>query len=114
MSDQAGAGDPDFRVRVDHFGSAGDAAVFTLSGELDAHAAELLERALATLDSTVEALVLDMTDVSFIDSSGLRTLIQARQLFRDEPSSVTIRGAQTSTTRLLELTGLSDYFAVGG
>jgi anti-anti-sigma factor len=53
-----------------------------------------------------------MQGVSFIDSSGLRTLIQARQMFPDDPAALTLRKPQPSTTRLLELTGLADYFSL--
>ena len=105
-----GADDPGFEVRVESTGHSDAPAVFHLAGELDSLAASQLAQSLETLDSRAPGLVLDMTDVSFIDSSGLRTLIQARQMFPDDPGALTLRNPQASTTRLLELTGLSDYF----
>ena len=102
----------DFEVRVESEGGSGAPAVFSLVGELDSLAATHLSDCLSRVDSGAPGLILDMTEVSFIDSSGLRTLIQARQMFPDDPSALVLRGPQASTTRLLELTGLADYFAV--
>lgn len=106
------ADDIEFEVRVDAGGNAGSPAVLTLCGELDSLAAMHLTECLERVDRRAAGLVLDMTGVSFIDSSGLRTLIQARQMFPDDPAALTLRAPQPSTTRLLELTGLADYFSV--
>jgi anti-anti-sigma factor len=104
--------DPGFEVRVESTGSRDAPAVMHLAGELDSLAATQLAQSLESLDARAPGLVLDMSDVSFIDSSGLRTLIQARQMFPDDPRALTLRNPQSSTTRLLELTGLADYFAL--
>ena len=102
---------PAFAVDVASGGGAGTPALLVLTGELDSLAAAQLSHCLGEVDRRAPALVLDMSAVSFIDSSGLRTLIQARQMFPD-PNALTLRNPQPSTTRLLELTGLADYFAV--
>jgi anti-sigma B factor antagonist len=102
----------EFQANLESRGDATSAALVVLSGELDVSAADLLAATLEKIDRQAMGLVLDMEGVTFIDSSGLRTLIQARQMFQDEPSSVTIRNPQPATTRLLELTGLSEYFVV--
>ena len=104
--------EPGFEVRVDTAGGAGEPAVLTLIGELDSLAAGQLAECLEKVDTQAPGLVLDMHGVSFIDSSGLRTLIQARQMFPDDPGALALRKPQASTTRLLELTGLADYFSL--
>ncbi|MGD9701343.1 MAG: STAS domain-containing protein [Acidimicrobiia bacterium] len=104
--------DSEFEARLEFRGDEGTPALLVLTGELDVSAADVLTSSLEQVDRTARGLILDMAGVSFIDSSGLRTLIQARQMFRDEPDSVTIRNPQPTTTRLLELTGLTDYFVV--
>jgi anti-anti-sigma factor len=104
--------EPGFEVRVDTTGGAGESALLTLTGELDSLAAGQLSECLGKVDAQAPGLVLDMQGVSFIDSSGLRTLIQARQMFPDDPAALTLRKPQPSTTRLLELTGLADYFSL--
>ena len=104
--------EPEFEVTVLSPGGPSEPAVLSLVGELDSLAAGQLSDSLDRIDSRASGVVLDMQGVTFIDSSGLRTLIQARQMFPDDPAALTLRGAQASTTRLLELTGLSDYFSL--
>jgi anti-sigma B factor antagonist len=104
--------EPEFGVHVETPGAADEPAVLVLRGELDAVGASELARAVQQVPVDAPGLVFDMEDVSFIDSSGLRVLIQARQRFRDEPGAVRLRRPQASTTRLLDLTGLSEFFMV--
>ena len=103
-----------FDVQIVSTGSSDTAAELTLTGELDSLAASQLNEVLERIDPRAPGLVLDLAGVTFIDSSGLRTLIQARQMFPDDPAALTLRNPQPATTRLLELTGLADYFAVAG
>ena len=99
-----------FSVRTEQHG---DAAVVVPTGELDLATAPALEDALGrAFDGEAGRVVLDLRELEFIDSSGLRTLIQARQMYPNDASALTLRRPQASTTRLLELTGLSDYFTV--
>jgi anti-anti-sigma factor len=49
-------------------------------------------------------------EISFIDSSGLRSLIRARQQLGDGTDAVHLRNPQPGTMRLLEITGLQDQF----
>ena len=104
--------DTEFEARLEFRGDERTAALLVLTGELDVSAADVLTSSLQQVDTSAPGLILDMAGVTFIDSSGLRTLIQARQMFGDESASVTIRDPQPTTTRLLELTGLNEYFVV--
>jgi anti-sigma B factor antagonist len=87
--------------------------VLVVRGELDAYSAP-------TLDASVEAaiargsrrLVIDLEDVGFIDSSGLRSLIRARKQLGDEPEALQLRRPQPATVRLLQITGLTEHFPV--
>lgn len=91
----------------------GNEVVLVLGGELDAHSARRLDDMVDDLlTRETSSLVIDLEQVSFIDSSGLRSLIRARQRLGDEPSSVRLRKPQPGTVRLLEITGLLEHFAV--
>lgn len=79
-----------------------------VSGELDMATAQQLGKALA--DAAGTKVILDMVDVTFIDSVGLRTLIQARQQFGDE--SLHVVAPEGPVRRLLQLTKLEDSFSV--
>jgi anti-sigma B factor antagonist len=75
-----------------------------LSGEIDAHTAPLLASALADLpagDTTV-----DVAGVSFMDSSGLRVLIDAATRARDGGGDLIIANPTPGISRLVEISGL--------
>jgi len=75
-----------------------------LSGEIDAHTAPLLATAMATLppgDVTV-----DVAGVSFMDSSGLRVLIEAATRARDGGGDLIIANPTPGISRLVEISGL--------
>jgi anti-anti-sigma factor len=96
---------PEFRIETLHNGSA---TTIRLAGELDsATHPELLghfERAAADAG----AIVLDLEEVSFIDSAGLRAIILIEQEARERSVSLTVVSPPESVTDLLHLTGVAD------
>ena len=90
-------------VAVSH---RGDVCVLTVTGELDAATTAELESAIDSSGANAASVELDMAGVSFIDSSGLRTLVMARQTAEEVDRSFTITGSSKAVDRLLELTGL--------
>ena len=88
----------------------GEQGLLTLVGELDTAAAGDVDDAVdELLGRGVRTLVFDLGQISFIDSSGLRSLIRARQALGGE-DAVQLRSPQAATLRLLEITGLEDQF----
>ncbi|MFF1868788.1 STAS domain-containing protein [Kitasatospora herbaricolor] len=109
-------------------GAAGKAASFTATvrdsfagpmveaaGELDYDTAPrlriVLRRALAARPAP-QVLVVDLAGVTFCDSAGLNTLLQARR--NAERQDMVLRLARPSdiVTRLLEMTGVDQVFPV--
>jgi anti-sigma B factor antagonist len=79
-----------------------------LAGEIDTYTApELAER----LDDQGVA-VLDLTGVTFIDSSGLRVLVEAHQARVAAGSTLTLRSPSAAVQRLLEISGLLGHLDV--
>lgn len=98
----------------DGFGLQVDGETISLSGDLDAHTAPRLDAAVTELIRTgADRIVLRMADVEFVDSSGLRSMIRARNE-GDAPRTVVIEDPSPATVRLLELTGMTDQFSVTG
>lgn len=76
-------------------------------GELDLDtSAKLADHVQLLLDRGAILIVLDLTDASFIDSSGLRTLVHAGQLLEDAGGRLLIEGMSPAAEKLFELTGL--------
>lgn len=77
-----------------------------LRGELDVASAHVLNDRLAPLEfDGVAAIVLDLRDVSFIDSSGLHALLNAWRRVNSNGSRLLLMGIGPTARRLLAITG---------
>jgi anti-sigma B factor antagonist len=81
-----------------------------VAGEIDASTASTLADALAAADPS--ELDLDLGAVDFIDSGGLAVLITAHQHRMARGNKLCIVNPSPAVTRLIELSGLCDYFDV--
>jgi anti-anti-sigma factor len=88
----------------------GDTTVLHVAGEVDLVNAHELADALAAAAAPGGALLVDLTQVPFMDSTGLRSIIQMRERFEREgrpPLRVRIdEGGPVA--RLLDLVGLRE------
>ncbi len=82
-----------------------DARTVRLVGELDASNAEALLDDLGPDLSQGATLTLDLTDLSFIDSMGLRSLLRAAAAL-GEDGRLVLHGPQRAVARTFELVGL--------
>lgn len=99
--------------RLDIEVTEGDEPVVRLVGEVDPHTAPDLDRALAELtDAGATRVRFDCTRLDFIDSSGLRVLVDTHRRLGAERGSVVLTGASPTLRRLLEVTGLDEHFVV--
>lgn len=103
-----------FKVEVDSLD--GGIGVFTVTGELDqATAAELREPIQAAIGNGTEAMLVDMTDCGFIDSTGLGVIVEAWKQLKQRngaSASFAICCAEPEVRRLLEVTGLDQAIAI--
>lgn len=86
--------------------------VIALSGELDPHTAPLLQREIDGVITEGSDLVLDLSQLGFVDSSGLRVLISAQQQLADHGGTLVVRAPSETVRRLLEITGLVDHITI--
>lgn len=84
-----------------------DTGSFVVVGEIDAHTAPCL---IDACDACVGDLVLDLSAVTFVDSSGLRSLLALRERAAANSAQLVLRDPATPVVRLLELAGLADHF----
>jgi anti-sigma B factor antagonist len=84
-----------------------DAIVLRLHGELDMATAPGLGRQLNDdLDSTPIALVLDLSELTFLDSTGVRVLLSAARRAAKQGCSFSLRSPTRSVAKTLRLTGV--------
>ncbi len=85
----------------------------TVRGEVDVATSPALQRSLAELvERRPELVVADLTEVSFIDSTGLGVLVDAVQSIRAGGGDLRLVVTQPQIIKLLELTGLDEVFSV--
>lgn len=84
-------------------------AGLSASGEIDAHTAPTLA---AAIDAAGPQVDLDLSAVAFVDSSGLRVLIDAHQRLADAGGGLRLTGLSVPVRRLLEISGVSEYLGV--
>jgi anti-sigma B factor antagonist len=85
----------------------GERHVISVSGELDVASAQVLEEALTEVCSSgAKELVLDLAGVEFMDSTGLRTILQGRKLCEIHQCRYRLTPAQRQVERVLEVTGV--------
>jgi anti-sigma B factor antagonist len=88
-----------------------DAARVTVSGEVDlATAPALLQAAEELVKSTEGDVAIDMSEVTFIDSTGLGVLVQIRNAVTGRGSSLVFATPSRSVQRALSLAGLDKVF----
>jgi anti-sigma B factor antagonist len=90
----------------------GDACVVKLGGELDLYNAPQMRQALtdACADSPARVVV-DLSEVDFMDSTALGVLIEARSLLGNRRAFL-LAAPGLETRRALEISGLDRHFTV--
>jgi anti-sigma B factor antagonist len=105
-------------VRVAEFSvrptTEGDACVVAVTGELDAQTApELTTTASAGLDAPeTHQLVLDLSEVTFIDSTGIAALVRLRRRTLDAGKRLLLRNPGVRVVKVLEITALNSIFDI--
>ena len=79
-----------------------------LEGELDLAAAPRLTEALLDFASSEGEVHLDLTEVSFLDSSGLRAIL-ALARSRGDHGSLVLLAPSASIMRILEIMGIDEH-----
>ncbi len=91
----------------------GGANAIALIGELDVQTApQLTEEVELAVWSTVGAFVLDLSGVTFLDSSGLHALLRARAYLAREDRSLVLVCPAGPARRVLDLASVLDTFVV--
>jgi anti-anti-sigma factor len=80
--------------------------VIRLRGELDIESAPDLERVLLRSRPAGQRVVLDLTELKFMDSTGLRVLLRARAAADEGRWEINLRNVPPTIRRLFDMTGV--------
>jgi anti-sigma B factor antagonist len=92
-----------------------DRVVLELCGELDLLAAPQLQRELDGVAVPAKSiLVLDLQQLEFIDSAGLRVIIAAQDRARDDGREFAVTRSTTQVERVFEIVGAGKLLRIIG
>jgi anti-sigma B factor antagonist len=90
-----------------------------VKGEMDLHVVDRLRRVVEkhlaepTSARSPRGITIDLTDVTFLDSSGIGMLLTCKRLAQAAGRSYDVVGANGLTAQILTLTGVAAYLAGG-
>ncbi len=100
-----------FQVRVS---ADGDDVTLHLVGDFDLTAAENFRSCIeGAVDGNLGAVVVDLGDVAFIDSTGISALLVMRRRLQGQGRGLRVANVSAEAARVFELTGLTDIFTEG-
>lgn len=102
----------DFDVSIEEH--TGAYSVVVVSGEVDLHTAPKVQYAIerAAGDEGASAVVVDMSAISFIDSTALSMFTRARRSLEERGKSLRIAKPSEAVERIFSVTGFRDYFDI--
>jgi anti-anti-sigma factor len=93
--------------------SEADRVVLELHGELDLLAAALLQRELDRPETAARSiLILDLHDLQFIDSSGLRVILAAQERAEWQGQEFALTRSSAQVERVLEIAGTAKVIRI--
>lgn len=86
----------------------GRSLVFRLVGELDEHSAQFVRRRLdaAIEESSFDAVIFDLSRLSFMDSTGIGVIIGRYKLAKKVNKPVYVRNPTTTVDKIFRMSGL--------
>lgn len=84
--------------------------VIVVTGEIDLASAPKVESAISGFSG--QTVVLDLRRVEFMDSAGLKVLLNQRSRLEESGGDLRLVVGEGAVVRLLELTGVSDAFSI--
>lgn len=112
--DGSNASSPDMRGKPADIESKreGDAVTVAVAGEIDLSTADQLDAAIREAEKTeTNRIVVDLSDLSFVDSTGLSVLLEASQRSRRNGNRLSfVPSKHEAVTRLFALTCTTEMF----
>jgi anti-sigma B factor antagonist len=100
-------------VREVELGWCDEAALVEVSGAIDPHGNEPLDRAIGGLRARgKKTIALDLSAVRYVNSSGFATLVKHASALEDQGGGLSLLGVPPKVQIVLEMLGLEPQFAV--
>ena len=88
------------------------ATIVALSGDVDLETSPAVRQGLLECMEKHDQVIVDMSQVNYIDSSGVASLVEAFQVSRKKGSSFALAHVSTAAMRVLSLARLDKVFTI--
>lgn len=88
-----------------------DATTLILSGRLDTTTAPELEKQIDALPQETTALILDMQELEYISSAGLRVLLKTQKMM-NKKGTLKLVHVPDMVMEVLDITGFADFLTI--
>ncbi|MBQ6019100.1 MAG: STAS domain-containing protein [Clostridia bacterium] len=89
----------------------GNSLVISVSGRVDTVTAPELEKSITDNIDGVGELVLDLQNMTYTSSAGLRVILKAKKLM-DRQGSLTVKNVRSEIMEIFDITGFSDILNI--
>lgn len=86
--------------------------VVSVAGEVDADNSDEFGSSLLDVPADSEVVLVDLSGLSFIDSSGISELVRAGEKLKSRGQKLTVRHPSDAVRRVLDITGLLEHFGI--
>jgi anti-anti-sigma factor len=104
----------DDEFQLETFLTEGGALRVRVVGELDMATAEAFTDAIAASPDWVNRYVVDLTDCTFLDSSGIRALLICQRRIDDGNGTMQLVGVMPQVERVLRIAGAHQVLQIDG
>ena len=93
--------------------TAENVKIIDCSGDIDLYSStELRDALLKQMQSGTEGVLVNMTGVTYVDSSGIATLVEGLQLSRQSKTKFALFGMRSNARSVLQLARLDKVFVI--
>jgi anti-sigma B factor antagonist len=92
--------------------ATGDVPVVSVSGEVDVYSAPAVKAKLTELLQSGSTAIVDLSEVAFLDSTGLGALVEARAAAAEAGGVLPVVCNQERILKLFTITGLDGVFSI--
>ena len=93
--------------------NAGDVKILSVRGRVDANTSEALQDVVLETAHQNQKLLLDLSQVDYMSSAGLRVMLLLHREIHDNEGRVILVGLQERIRDAMQMTGFLKHFAVG-
>ena len=91
----------------------GDVVIFRIKGDIDAYSSpSLKDKIVKEIDNGVKRVILNLTNVDYIDSAGLGVLVALLKRIKKEQGVLRIAGLKPNIMKIFQLTRLNQIFDI--